>query len=127
MAKNTSLLDISKILQEYSEEVQEGIVEIAEESAQNGVSVLKRWDDTYKIRPGKYNKGWRMKKEVGANYVHCTIHNATNYRLTHLLEFGHATRNGKRTRAFPHIFKVEALVNEEFKNGVEELLRKGGK
>lgn len=48
-------------------------------------------------------------------------YNKKYYRLTHLLEFGHATRNGGRTKAIPHIRPTEDKYREKF---VEELERK---
>ena len=48
------------------------------------------------------------------------MHNKTDYQLTHLLEFGHATRDGERTEAQPHIRPVEEKYSKEF----EKRLRK---
>lgn len=126
MAKD-SILDISKILEEYSYEIQDGITELAEEIANEGKNKLKNNKSTYKIRTGDYNKGWRVKTEKGARYVHTTIHNATDYQLTHLLENGHATRNGGHTRAFKHIEPVADDCTEKFEREVEELIKRGGK
>ena len=58
---------------------------------------------------GKYNSGWTKRKEKSRNKkgIYALIHNKDHYQLTHLLEKGHAKRNGGRTRAFPHIAPVE--------------------
>ena len=126
MAKD-SLLDISKMLEEYSYEIQDGITELAEEIANEGKTKLKNNKNTYQVRTGKYNKGWRVKTEKGARYVHSTIYNATDYQLTHLLENGHATRNGKRTREFKHIEPVNDECCNSYEREVEELIERGGK
>lgn len=58
---------------------------------------------------GKYARGWRVKKIRGAGFTTAIIHNV-QYPLVHLLEKGHALRNGGRSRAFPHVFPAQAAA-----------------
>ena len=76
---------------------------------------------------GKYAKGWRIKSESssGGLVTTCTVHNATHYQLTHLLENGHATRNGGRTKACPHIKPAEERVVAEYVRRTKEAIQKG--
>lgn len=123
----SKLSDINKILEEYALDIQESITESAYNIANKGMKDLKNEKSTYQVRTGNYNKGWRVKKEKGNNYVKAKIHNATDYQLTHLLENGHKTRNGGTTRKFIHIAPVENYCVEEFQKQVENILKKGGK
>lgn len=47
---------------------------------------------------------------------------APDYRLTHLLVHGHATRNGKRTRANPFLQNALDVVLPEYEDAVKEAL-----
>ena len=60
-------------------------------------------------RTGKYAKSWRTKKtaETDTSVTYTVYANKDGYRLAHLLEFGHATKNGGRTSAQPHIKPAE--------------------
>lgn len=72
----------------------------------------------------EYCKGWRLKKDkTGKNRYIVKVWNKTDYQLTHLLEFGHATRNGGRTRPQAHIRPTEEKYKKEFE---KELKRKIG-
>lgn len=71
-----------------------------------------------------YAKGWRLKQDkLRKNRYSVKIHNKTDYQLTHLLEFVHATRNGGRTKAQPHIRPTEEKYSKKFE---KELKKKIG-
>lgn len=122
MSKKVSIDDLSKAILEELKNY-EGVTE---EAAWKGVSdtsqtALKKLRSAHPAGSGeygswdKYNRGWTVMKTKRDKKA--TIHNATDYRLTHLLEKGHAKRNGGRTRAFPHIAPVaEACEDELIKN-----------
>jgi hypothetical protein len=49
----------------------------------------------------------------------------SDYRLSHLLEKGHALRNGGRSKAFGFIAKAKAPILESYIKKVEEVLKNG--
>lgn len=93
-------------------------VEVTEEAAQIGVreTANELLPDLQNANPNpepyrswkKYNSGWKVSLLVkrGKAYVSYVLHNAKEYQLTHLLEYGHAVRGGGRAAAFPHIQPV---------------------
>lgn len=122
-----SLTDINKILKEYVDDIQVGIEESSESIAKDGMDKLRNTKSVYNVRTGKYNKGWKVKKQVKKGYVSNTIYNKDHYQLTHLLENGHKNRDGSSTRRFVHIKPVEEYCVEKFQKEVQEIIKKGGK
>ena len=128
---SNSIIDINKILDEYVDDIQEAIEEVSLEIAEEGKNKLKNTNNTYKIRSGKYNKGWKIKTNSSKNYISNTIHNSSQYRLTHLLENGHVAKNKYETygrvKAYPHIKEVNDYCVNKFQREVEQIIKKGGK
>lgn len=125
----SSLLDINEILNDYSHDIQDAITEEAQKIAKEGQSKLKSTSPKNQKNTkskGKYAKGWRVKTTKGRGFVNCTIYNATDYQLTHLLENGHLTRNGGRTRPIKHIEPVHDECCNEFEKSVEKIIKSGG-
>ena len=54
-----------------------------------------------------------------------TVYSPSRYMLAHLLEHGHAKRNGGRTRAIPHIAPAEEAGVEQLEREIERGLRYG--
>ena len=119
------IADISSILEQYTAEVTEAIQEEAIAIGNECVKELKSSGNTK--RTGNYNKGWETKVVKGTNFINVVVHNKDHYRLTHLLEYGHATRSGGRTKATVHIKPVEEKATANFIQGVEQIVSKGGK
>ena len=122
MNKKVTVDKLSKEIAEYMS----NFVDVTEEACEKGV--LETADDVIKAlrranpsESGKYgswdayNKGWTVRKKVKKRHVGIlsVIWNQDHYRLTHLLEKGHAKVNGGRTRAFPHIAPVEERADKE--------------
>lgn len=123
------LLQINEILNDYKDDIQKGISDIAVDVAKEDVNKLKH-ANTYKVRSGAYNRSWTVKTTRGLSSINCIVHNKEHYQLTHLLEKGHQIkRNGTRVgsaKAFPHIAPVEQQSNEQYTRRVENLIRNGG-
>ena len=111
--------EIAQALSEYTSEIEQQLDEIKSDVADETVAYLKA--NSPKGRRSKYAKGWRKKKD-GKSYV---IHNATDAGLTHLVEKGHAKRNGGRTQAQPHISTAEEMAIKKFENKVERAIKGG--
>ena len=73
-------------------------------------------------KSGKYAGGWGKKEgQTATRSKSSVVWNEKHYRLTHLLEFGHAKVNGGRVAAKPHIAAVEQKAIKSF----EDELRRG--
>lgn len=117
---------INEALNEFvnftEEAVDKGVSETAKEAVKklqnahpSGSGQFGSWDKSY-------NKGWKVMQTKTDKRYHkkATIHNATDYQLTHLLEKGHALRGGGRTRAFPHIAPVAEKCEDELVKNIKK-------
>lgn len=133
MSKNTKPEDLQKVLneylQDYVEDIQEDVEETTDTLTKEAVKELKQTSPKGKgTREQPYYKGWtkqKNKKNKGRYTV--KIHNKTNYQLTHLLEFGHVTRNGGRTKAIPHIRPLEEKYNKLYEKNITTVIKRRSK
>ena len=114
--------DIAELLSDYKKEIDEEVKSIT-------TKVIKQAkDEIVRISPkesGEYADGWTISlKQNGKNLFSKAVHNKKLYRLTHLLEFGHATKNGGHTNAQPHIRATEEKYKEIFVSELEGRTRR---
>lgn len=73
---------------------------------------------------GKYAKSWTSKVTTeSSSKITLTVYSKNRAQLTHLLENGHATKNGGRVEGRPHIEpaseKADQILEEEIKKALE--------
>lgn len=122
--------EIIKQLERYTYEVEvkvaQAVVDVGKKSAKKLRSVKKGKSDW-----NEYPKGWTVKNVTKKGKQIAEVHNKTNYQLTHLLEHGHAVKNGtgrigagKKTKVDPivHIQPVDEAAIKELEKRVMEAI-----
>ena len=115
---------VQDVLGGYVEEVTEAVNRAAVSTALSTRDELRK---TSPRRTGNYARSWTettTENERNGLYT-ATVHNKKHYRLTHLLEYGHALVSGGRARAFPHIKPAEQKAIKQFTQKVEEAIKNG--
>lgn len=113
--------DIKKILEEYEGEVIVLTKDTVKKIGKKGVEALKSSSGVFK-GSGKYAAGWASKVEEKRTGATATLYNAKLPGLPHLLEYGHAMRNGGRVAGTVHIKPVEDELEKAFKQELEQSL-----
>ena len=76
---------------------------------------------------GEYAKGWTVTEDIrrdgyGGKFVAYIVHNKDSYRLTHLLNNGHATVTGGWVNGDEHITKAYVKIPERLAKKIKENL-----
>jgi hypothetical protein len=109
--------EIARALREYTDDVTQNLDNAKDKISKEAVSELKI---TSPKRTGEYAKNWSRKK---TKYGYIVYNRDPSYRLTHLLEYGHAKRDGGRVQAHPHIAPVEQKVIDKFTSAAEKAVK----
>lgn len=133
MAKKIKIDDladeITKTLRDFDGATDEIVEDALKDASKWAVNELRNAHPQGANSWWAYNKSWTDKKVLKkkSRKKSIIVHNLNNYRLTHLLEKGHALVNGGRkvgeTRSFVHIAPVEKRAKEilidNIKKGIE--------
>ena len=91
-----------------------------------GNSVKETIKATAPKESGRYAKSWRTKKTTEtATKIQVTVYSPSRYQLAHLLEHGHAKRNGGRVKAIPHIAPAEDAAEKQLAADLQKGLKHG--
>lgn len=116
--------EVMKGLKEYADLATEDLKKDVEKA---GKKVKEQIEATAPKDTGKYAKSWAIKKtKETSDSIELVVHSKTRYQLTHLLEFGHAKRNGGRVAARPHLAAAEQAGIDQLTRDIESDLQKGG-
>ncbi len=112
--------EVMKGLNEYSD-LADNVLKKAVKDA--GTKVKKLIRNTAPSKHGTYAKSWRTKTTAESSHnIEVTVYSPTRYFLAHLLENGHAKRNGGRVSGKAHIAPAEETAANEMVMKIEREL-----
>ena len=115
---------IMKELQEYKQEVTDGLKQEVAEVAKECVADIKQLAPK---RFGKYRRSWRATvAHEGFDDIRIVVHSVKHYRLAHLLEHGHAGPGGTSkgsAKPIPHISIAERIAAEKLFKKVKVVVK----
>lgn len=112
-------------------EIMEGLKEYADLASDDvkkavrkaGNTVRKEISENAPKDTGAYAKSWSVKKtKETSNSLEVTVYSKNRYQLAHLLEHGHAKRDGGRVAARPHIAQAEQSAVETLDSEIAKAL-----
>ena len=111
---------VNEILEEYGDAAQEAVEVGCKETAKDA---SKKLQSAGSFKGGKeYRKGWTSKVEQTRLGAVAVVYNKTKPGLSHLLEFGHALRDGGRSTAFNFIAPIDEGLGAELTENIEKRL-----
>ncbi len=114
--------EMQRVLTAYATDVKAAIEVAAKETADAIMKDLQVTSPKRKKGGGEYRKGWKVKKESKGGKTSYIVYNKTRYQITHLLEHGHAKRNGGRVPAILHIQPAEDKYLPDYMNKIERAI-----
>jgi hypothetical protein len=112
-------ISVLTVLEEFQQDAYKAVAVAIKETGDEVVRMLKSAGD---FKGKKYRNSWTNTFEQRRLSATSIVHNKKHYRLTHLLEFGHAKQNGGRTRAFPHIEPINEMTGRLFEQKLKDLI-----
>lgn len=116
--------EIGKLMNDYCEDVADGVDEVTKKTAQLGARALNSSAGAT-FGGKKYRRSWTSQFKKTRLYSAAVIY-STKPGLPHLLEYGHANRDGGRTPGRTHIAPVEQIINETLEKEVRVRIEKAG-
>ena len=118
---------IANYLENYVEDIEEEVKETTDTQIRKAKQELVTISPKGKSkRSNPYYRGWAVRTpKKGKHRYSRVIWNKTNYQLTHLLEFGHAKKDGTGwVEAQPHIRPTEEKYRIQFTESLISKIRR---
>ena len=110
---------IAQALTEYDQEVADKTKKVVDKVSKETVERLQQISPK---RTGVYAESWRRQKAYeDTRTKRNTVYNSKKYQLTHLLEYGHASKNGE-VKGLPHISIANKEATEKLEQGIRKAL-----
>lgn len=123
--------ELGKILDDYSQQIDKSSTSVVKDAGDFCVDAVKRNIQAAGIGgSGDYRDSIERRLTTRKKVKYATVWSPAHYRLTHLLEFGHAIVNQHgyhgRTRPFPHWAKAEEEAEEYMVKNMRRAIEKEG-
>lgn len=117
---------IAESLEEYAGLLQRDLDESVDAVSKETVAELRKDAKSKFGGTGEYAESWASKKDVGSTteYSRTLYVKDPHYRLTHLLEFGHAKVNGGRVEGRPHIAPAEQRAVQKLERRLLDAIKR---
>ena len=125
MSKNVKVGELAAAVSDaLSEYKNAATADVKKAVKKAGKTIKEEINTSAPVRTGKYAGSWASRvTSEDSQGIQVTVHSPTRYQIAHLLEHGHAKRNGGRVRAIPHIGPAEETGVAQLTGDLEKALK----